>query len=105
MAKLTETKERIKAAVTAPVTPVYWVKTVMYGLGMLSLFLIGFGVYKAYFKKPLPNQAITVQEGGQVTIRNEAGKRRLILFAEPYVNVDTSDKGSLGIRAGCRWEF
>jgi hypothetical protein len=92
-------------AVTSPFTGLYWVKTIMYCLGASALVFIGFGVYKAYFKKPMPNQAITVQEGGQVTIRNEAAKKRWFLFTEPYVGVDTKNKGSIGIRAGVRWEF
>jgi len=92
-------------AVRSVATPVYWIKSLMYGLGIACLLFIGFGVYKAYFKKPLPNQNITVGQGGQVTIRNEAAKRHLILFAEPYIGVDTKQKASIGTRVGARWEF
>jgi hypothetical protein len=95
----------LKKAVTSPFTGLYWIKTVMYGLGLSALLFIGYGVYKAYFKKAEPSQSITVGSGGQVTIKNEAAKRHFILFAEPYVGVDTKQKESIGIRAGCRWEF
>jgi arginine exporter protein ArgO len=88
-------------AVKSVATPVYWVKTIMYGLGIACLLFIGFGVYKAYFKKPVPTQ--TYEHVDKVVY--EANKRKLILFAEPYVGVDTKDKSSVGIRAGCRWEF
>jgi hypothetical protein len=92
-------------AITSPFTGLYWVKTVMFSLGALVLLFVGFAVYKAYFKKPLPNQAITVQEGGTVTIRNEAPKKHLIVFMEPFYQVETDDDPSVGIRVGARWEF
>ncbi len=92
-------------AIKSPFTGLYWVKVIMFSLGASAILFIGFGVYKAYFKKPMPNQAITVQQGGQVTIRNEATKKHFIIFTEPYIGVDTKDKGSIGIRAGVRWEF
>lgn len=50
----------IKKLVTSPFTGVYWVKVVMFGLGIGCLAFIGYGVYKAYFKKPLPT---TTQQG------------------------------------------
>jgi hypothetical protein len=39
-------------AITSPFTGLYWVKTVMFSLGAAALLFIGYGVYKAYFKKP-----------------------------------------------------
>lgn len=95
-------------AVTSVATPVYWVKTIMYGLGISCLLFVGYGVYGYYFKKKPATQNVVVQKGGQLDIHNEAQKRNFILFAEPFVQVDTrveGQHGSIGIRAGCRWEF
>lgn len=47
-------KINLVKAITSPFTGLYWVKTLMYGLGLAALVFIGLGVYKAYFKKPLP---------------------------------------------------
>ena len=91
-------------AVKSVATPVYWVKSLMYGLGIACLFFIGFGVYKAYFKKPVPTQ--TFEHVDKVIY--EANKRKFIIFAEPFVQVDTrveGQHGSIGIRVGCRTEF
>ena len=68
----------IKKAVTSPFTGLFWIKTFMYGLGLSALIFIGFGVYKAYFKKPEPNQSIQVSQGGTVVIKNENDKFKLI---------------------------
>lgn len=94
-----------KKFITGIVQPKTGLKALAFLPWLLLFLFIGFGVYKAYFKKPLPNQNITVGQGGQVTIRNEAAKRHLILFAEPYIGVDTKQKASIGTRVGCRWEF
>ena len=99
-----DVKSQVVAAVKAPVTPVFWVKAILYGLAFLAIFFVVTGVYNYYFGKKSPTQNIVVGQGGKVEIQN-APKRHLILFAEPYVGVDTKDKGSIGIRAGCRWEF
>lgn len=91
-------------AIKGPTTGLFWVKTILYGLALSAILLVGWAIYKAYFKKPSPSQNITVGQGGNVNITNSL-KRGLILFAEPYIGVDTKNKGSIGIRAGCRWEF
>ncbi len=96
----------IKKAVTSPFTGLYWVKTIMYGLGLSVLLLMGFCVWHTFFKKTPATQDIHMGSG-DVHIVNEANKRHLILFAEPYVFTQTSNGGEagIGIRGGCRWEF
>jgi hypothetical protein len=94
----------VKAA-TSPFTGLYWIKCIMFGLGIGFLVLIGFAVKKAFFTKSQATQNITMQEGSQLTIKNEAAKRHLILFAEPYIGVDTKQGNSIGTRVGLRWEF
>ena len=103
----------VKKALIAPLTPVYWVKTIMYGLGLLALLFIGYGVYKAYFKKlppPPPAQTYTVQPGANMTTanyyyNNTSSKKAWVIFTEPYFGVDTENHGYVGIRAGYRWEY
>ena len=70
------------------------------------LFCIYFTVSRL-FKKPLPTQPITVQSGGIVKVINEANKRHLILFGEPYVFAEggNTSRTGVGIRVGARWEF
>jgi hypothetical protein len=79
----------------------------MYGLGLSALLFIGYGIKKAYFDKPRPTQDIVVESGGQLTIKNEANKRRLIFFGEPYIFAEggNTNRTGLGVKAGCRWEF
>jgi len=90
-----------KKFITGIIQPKTGLKALAF-LPWLILFLfIGFGVYKAYFKKPVPTQ--TYEHVDKVVY--EANKRHLILFAEPYIGVDTKDKSSIGIRTGARWEF
>ena len=95
----------LKKAITSPFTGLYWVKTLMYGLGLSVLLLIGFMTWHTFFKKDKPTQDINVESGGTVHIVNEANKRHLILFAEPFVSVATNDDFGVGLRAGLRWEF
>ena len=97
-----DVKSQVVAAVKAPVTPVFWVKAILYGLAFLAIVFIVLSVKDKLFPKPLPP---TQTYGSVGKVVYEANKRKLILFAEPYVGVDTKDKGSIGIRAGCRWEF
>ena len=40
--------------VTSPFTGMFWVKTIMFGLGLACLGFIGYGVYLAYFATPDP---------------------------------------------------
>lgn len=96
------------------VTPTTLVKTgssTLKGLMVLLaiaaiLFCIYFTVSRL-FKKPLPTQPVTVQSGGIANIINEANKRHLILFAEPYFQVSTKadENANVGCRVGVRWEF
>jgi hypothetical protein len=97
----------IKRVVKYPLTGIYWIKTLLYGLGLATIFFIGFGVYKAYFRKPLPSQAITVQEGGKVLIQqNQQSKKILTPFVEVFVakEKEFEDLG-YGMSAGLRFEF
>jgi len=61
---MADEKVDLTKAVTSLATPLYWVKLVMYILGAGMLFFIGYGVYKAYFKKP-PDT--TLQKADQIT--------------------------------------
>jgi len=96
----------LKKAVTSPFTGLYWVKTIMFGLGLACLFFVGYAVYKAYFKKPEPAQHITVEEGGTVTIKNQEVRRKaLIPFVEVYADQRHDMDLGTGIRAGVRFEW
>lgn len=44
----------IKKLLSAPMTPLYWVKSTMFGLGIGMLVFVGYGLYKAYIKLPPP---------------------------------------------------
>ena len=57
--------------------------------------------------KPKPSQTVSVASGGIANIINEANKRHLILFAEPYFQVSTKaeENANVGCRVGVRWEF
>ena len=88
-------------------TPASWWKAVGIGLKVFALVLIAFAVYKAFIMKPKPTQDITVQSGGQVTIKNEANKRHLIFFGEPYIFAEggNDNRTGVGVKVGARWEF
>lgn len=91
-------------AVKSVATPIYWTKVLMYCFGAICLFFLGNAIYKTYFKKPVPTQ--TFEHVNKVVY--EANKRKFILFAEPFVQIDThteAQHGSIGIRVGCRTEF
>jgi len=45
----------IKKLVLSPLTGLYWVKAWMLGLGIFTILFVGYGLYKAYIKKPLPS--------------------------------------------------
>jgi len=90
-------------AIKGPTTGVFWVKTIMYLLAASAIVFLFLAVKN--FIHPKPTQNITMQEGSQLTIRNEAAKRHLIMFAEPYFAVSTEDKADVGCRVGVRWEF
>lgn len=95
----------VKKLAKSPFTVLFWIKTIMFMLGMTVILSIGYGVYKYFNKKPQPTQNINVQPGGVVQIKNEQAKKNFYIFTEPYVGVDTKNKNSAGIRVGVRWEF
>jgi hypothetical protein len=96
----------VKAA-TSPFTGLYWVKTIMYGLGLAMLVFVGFGIWKAYFKKPEPTQSIHAEAGSNVkVIQYNERKKSLIPFVEAYVDQRSGhDSLGCGIRAGVRFEW
>ena len=92
--------------VSSPFTGLYWVKTVMYSLGGIAIFLIIFSVYKAFIKKPDATQSVVAQTGSTVqVIQNTVRKRYFIPFVEAYVEQQQSNELATGIRAGVRFEF
>jgi hypothetical protein len=97
----------IKKAVTSPFTGLYWVKSLMYGLGIGMLIFVGFGLWKAYFKKPDPTQTIHAETGSNVkVIQYNERKKTLIPFVEAYVDQRSGDSTlGGGIRAGVRFEW
>lgn len=48
---------------TSPFSLLYWVKCLMMGLGIFMIAFTGYGLYKAYIKKPL---ATTDQRAEQI---------------------------------------
>jgi hypothetical protein len=44
----------IKKLLSAPFTGLYWVKVVAIGCGIFVVVFVGYGLWKAYIKKPLP---------------------------------------------------
>jgi hypothetical protein len=47
----------IKKLLLSPMTGLYWVKCSMIGLGIGMLLFVGYGLWKAYIKKPDPTTA------------------------------------------------
>lgn len=43
-----------KKLLSSPFTGLYWVKVVALGCGIFTLVFVGYGLYKAFIKKPLP---------------------------------------------------
>lgn len=97
----------IKKLLKSPFTGLYWTKTVMLGLGILALIFIGYGVYKAYFKKPEPTQAIHAEAGSNVkVIQYNERKKTLIPFIEGFVEQKSDgSRWNTGMRAGLRFEW
>ena len=108
---MTEPVDIKKVVDVSPATLVKTSSSTAKGLMViLGVVAIGFCVYftvSRLFKKPLPTQPITVQSGGIVKVINEANKRHLILFAEPYVFAEggNDSRTGVGIKCGLRWEF
>jgi hypothetical protein len=105
--------EPVSISKVVDVSPATLVKTssstakgLMVILGVVAiLFCIGFTIKTLI--KPKPTQNVTVGQGGIANIINEANKRHLILFAEPYVFAEggNTSRTGVGIKAGLRWEF
>ena len=81
-------------------------KGLMVILGVLAILFCVYFTIRTLFK-PKPSQAISVAAGGVANIINEANKRHLILFAEPYVFAEggNTSRTGLGVKCGLRWEF
>lgn len=69
----------IKKLALSPFTGLYWIKVIMFGLGLSALFFIGYGVHKAYFKKPLPTNTQTAKEIVNNTYNYPAEKEKFFL--------------------------
>jgi len=83
-------------------------KGLMVILGVVAILFCVYFTVSRLFKKPIPNQAISVQSGGQVVIHNEPKKKSWWIpapFVEVYTFVQTNDEQGLGGRFGGRWEF
>jgi len=86
-------------------------KGLMVILGVLAILFCVYFTVSRLFKKPLPTQPVSigkVDPGGiGVKIINEANKRHLILFAEPYVFAEggNTSRTGVGVKCGLRWEF
>lgn len=54
----------IKKLLSSPMSGLYWVKCFMIGSGIFILLTVGYAIYKAFIKKPLPS---TTQQAEQIT--------------------------------------
>ena len=97
----------IKKLLKSPFTGMYWVKSVMLGLGILAILMIVFTVYKAFFKKPQLSQVITAETGSNVTVIQKADRKRFFIpFIEGSVAQSSGgDNLESAIRGGLRFEF
>ena len=96
----------LKKLLSSPFTGLYWTKTVMFLLGGTGILVIGFAVYKAYFKRPEPTQAIKAEAGSNVTVIQQNNRKRYFIpFMEGGIEQPTNDDWHTFIRAGLRFEF
>lgn len=99
----------LKKMLKSPVTPVFWSKVVMFGMGAALLFFIGYAVYRQYIKKPEPTTTNSVKaESGSTVIQNYyyARKKTFIPFIEGSTGLTSKADGpDFEIRAGLRFEF
>lgn len=81
-------------------------KGLMVILGVVAILFCVYFTIRTLFK-PKPTQSVSVQSGGIANIINEANKRHLILFAEPYVFAEggNTSRTGVGVKCGLRWEF
>jgi hypothetical protein len=83
-------------------------KGLMVILGVLGILFCVYFTVSRLFKKPIPNQSISVQSGGQVVIHNEP-KARSWWIPTPYMRIysfieSDSRKGVVG-EGGAEWRF
>ena len=106
--------EQVDIKKVVDITPTTLVKTssstlkgLMVLLAILAILFCIYFTVSRLFRKPVPTQPITVGPGGIVKIINEANKRHLILFAEPYVFAEggNTSRTGVGVKCGARWEF
>ena len=64
-------KFNIVKLLSSPFTGMYWVKSTMIGLGVFMIAFTGFGLYKAYIKKPDPT---TEQKAEKIINYNSSPK-------------------------------
>lgn len=98
----------IKKMVSAPLTGIFWAKVVMFSLGAVLLFLLGYAVYKAYIKKPQAEvkNEIKVESGSSLHIDQRIDRKKVLIpFVEGYVEQRTSENFQTGLRAGVRFEW
>lgn len=72
---------------------------------LLVFIFIGYLIWHTFLKKPQPTQDINVESGGTVEIHNEAPKKSIYWFVEPWIGKANENKWNSGIRTGMRYEF
>ena len=78
-----------------------YIQYILIGLGIIFLCLIGYGAYKFYFSKPIPNtQTITALPGSTLNVTNNTEKKdkRITFSTGPLVfsNFDRTYVGWFG---------
>ena len=86
---MSDEKFSLVKMVSSPFTGLFWVKSIMYGLGIGCLAFIGYGVYKAYFKKPEPT---TTQNQNAEKIENVSYQTPRVMFGCQRFTVKPEDK-------------
>lgn len=81
-----------------------YVKWALIGLGIILLCLCGYGAYKFYFMKPVPNtQSITVMPGATANIKQvEEIKKNQHLITGVYVG-KSGDGFEGGVQVSWLW--
>ena len=96
----------LKKLMQSPFSPLYWTKTVMFMAGAFIILMIGFAVYKAYFKRAEPSQLIRAAKGSTVTVvQNNERKKTLIPFIEAGLEQPSNNDWNTYIRGGVRFEW
>lgn len=88
------------------VTPKTHIKAFSFVCIILFWGLIGYGTWKAFFKKPEPTTAIKAEAGSTVKVTNiNKSQRFLIPFVEVGVEQQSDSDLATYMRAGLRVEF